>query len=253
MSHIQGTDYVGSMVVFEDGLPKRSDYRRFKVSAVQGNDDYGAMHEVLTRRLRRLIETARGAWPRRPGRSTAERPPGARTDGGELEDKLHRRPPPAKAALCLSASAAAARRWQGPARRRRAGPRRARPERPGRGRLARQAAGGGLRPRPGRPGRRSRATARRSTCCSRPATRRTASRSASTASCAADADDPGRPRRRSPGSARRGARGSSPRWAGSGPSRRPRSTTSSRLAWLPEAVARPSTSTCTPGGPSKAG
>ncbi|HET9092745.1 MAG TPA: excinuclease ABC subunit UvrC [Acidimicrobiales bacterium] len=55
MSHLQGTDYVGSMVVFEDGLPKRSDYRRFKVSAVQGNDDYGAMHEVLTRRLRHLV------------------------------------------------------------------------------------------------------------------------------------------------------------------------------------------------------
>ncbi|HXY43992.1 MAG TPA: excinuclease ABC subunit UvrC [Acidimicrobiales bacterium] len=56
MSHLQGTDYVGSMVVFEDGLPKRSDYRRFKVSAVQGNDDYGAMHEVLTRRLSYLLE-----------------------------------------------------------------------------------------------------------------------------------------------------------------------------------------------------
>jgi excinuclease ABC subunit C len=57
MSHMQGTDYVGSMVVLEDGLPKRSDYRRFKVTAVQGNDDYGAMHEVLTRRLRRLSDT----------------------------------------------------------------------------------------------------------------------------------------------------------------------------------------------------
>jgi excinuclease ABC subunit C len=57
MSHLQGTDYVGSMVVFEDGLPKRSDYRRFKVSAVQGNDDYGAMYEVLTRRLRHLLGT----------------------------------------------------------------------------------------------------------------------------------------------------------------------------------------------------
>jgi len=56
MSHLQGTDYVGSMVVMEDGLVKRSDYRRFKVSAVQGNDDYGAMHEVLTRRLKRLDE-----------------------------------------------------------------------------------------------------------------------------------------------------------------------------------------------------
>ena len=63
MSHLQGTDYVGSMVVMEDGLAKRSDYRRFRVSAVQGNDDYGAMHEVLTRRLRRLLddESARPA------------------------------------------------------------------------------------------------------------------------------------------------------------------------------------------------
>jgi excinuclease ABC subunit C len=56
MSHLSGTDYVGSMVVMEDGLPKRSDYRRFKITAVQGNDDYGAMAEVLTRRLRRLDE-----------------------------------------------------------------------------------------------------------------------------------------------------------------------------------------------------
>ena len=61
MSHTQGTDYVGSMVVLEDGLPKRSDYRRFKVTAVQGNDDYGAMYEVLTRRLRRLGDGKAGA------------------------------------------------------------------------------------------------------------------------------------------------------------------------------------------------
>lgn len=55
MSHIQGTDYVGSMVVFEDGLPKKSDYRRFKVGAVEGNDDFAAMGEVLTRRLRSYL------------------------------------------------------------------------------------------------------------------------------------------------------------------------------------------------------
>ena len=51
MSHIQGTDYVGSMVVIEDGLPNKSEYRRFKVKAVAGNDDFAAMEEVLTRRL----------------------------------------------------------------------------------------------------------------------------------------------------------------------------------------------------------
>jgi excinuclease ABC subunit C len=51
MSHLQGTDYVGSMVVMEDGLPKKSEYRRFKIRSGQGNDDFLAMEEVLTRRL----------------------------------------------------------------------------------------------------------------------------------------------------------------------------------------------------------
>ena len=51
MSHLQGTDYVGSMVVMEDGLPKKSEYRRFKIKSGQGNDDFRAMEEVLTRRL----------------------------------------------------------------------------------------------------------------------------------------------------------------------------------------------------------
>jgi excinuclease ABC subunit C len=51
MSHIQGSDYVGSMVVMEDGLPKKSEYRRFKIRDVAGNDDFAAMEEVLTRRL----------------------------------------------------------------------------------------------------------------------------------------------------------------------------------------------------------
>ncbi len=51
MSHLQGTDYVGSMVVVEDGLAKRSEYRRFKIRSGQGNDDFRAMEEVLTRRF----------------------------------------------------------------------------------------------------------------------------------------------------------------------------------------------------------
>jgi excinuclease ABC subunit C len=55
MSHIQGSDYVGSMVVMEDALPKKSDYRRFKVKTVAGNDDFAAMEEVLTRRLTALL------------------------------------------------------------------------------------------------------------------------------------------------------------------------------------------------------
>ena len=51
MAHLQGTDYVGSMVVMTDGLPDKREYRRFKVKGVPGNDDYAAMEEVLTRRL----------------------------------------------------------------------------------------------------------------------------------------------------------------------------------------------------------
>ncbi len=59
MSHIQGTAYVGSMVVLEDGLPRPSEYRRFRVREVPGNDDYAAMEEVLTRRLSALLEERR--------------------------------------------------------------------------------------------------------------------------------------------------------------------------------------------------
>ncbi|HXW31511.1 MAG TPA: excinuclease ABC subunit UvrC, partial [Acidimicrobiales bacterium] len=55
MSHLQGTDYVGSMVVLEDALPRKSDYRRFRIRDVPGNDDYAAMEEVLTRRLSALV------------------------------------------------------------------------------------------------------------------------------------------------------------------------------------------------------
>ena len=51
MAHLHGSDYVGSMVVLEDGLPQKREYRKFKVKTVEGNDDYAAMREVLTRRL----------------------------------------------------------------------------------------------------------------------------------------------------------------------------------------------------------
>lgn len=56
MAHLQGTDYVGSMVVLHDGLPNKREYRRFKVRDVPGNDDYAAMEEVLTRRLAAYLE-----------------------------------------------------------------------------------------------------------------------------------------------------------------------------------------------------
>ncbi|MEY3617414.1 MAG: UvrABC system protein [Actinomycetota bacterium] len=60
MAHLQGTDYVGSMVVLEDGLPAKREYRRFRVKEVPGNDDFAAMEEVLTRRLRAYLEERDG-------------------------------------------------------------------------------------------------------------------------------------------------------------------------------------------------
>ena len=68
MSHIQGSDYVGSMVVMEDGLPKKSDYRRFKVRTVAGNDDFAAMEEVLTRRLSAYLSERAKPVEERPGK-----------------------------------------------------------------------------------------------------------------------------------------------------------------------------------------
>ena len=157
MSHIQGTDYVGSMVVMEDGLPKKSDYRRFKVKGVAGNDDFAAMEEVLTRRLTAYLEDR-------------DRPTTGR-----------RRP------VLLSAPAARRRRRQGTAGRRRTRRPRARARttrslsRRSRSASRRSMSPGGAT--------RSRfpVRARRSTSCSGSATRRTASRSPSTASCAASA------------------------------------------------------------------
>lgn len=53
ISNISGVESVGSMVVYEDGLAKKSDYRKFKIKTVQGPDDYKSMEEVLTRRFLR--------------------------------------------------------------------------------------------------------------------------------------------------------------------------------------------------------
>jgi len=68
MSHIQGTDYVGSMVVVEDGLPKKSEYRRFKIQTVPGNDDFAAMEEVLRRRFTAYLKERDVPVDQREGR-----------------------------------------------------------------------------------------------------------------------------------------------------------------------------------------
>jgi len=83
ISNMQGASAVGSMVVFEDGVPKPSEYRRFKIRTVSGQDDYAMMREVLRRRFVRL---GRGAecrsfacscrWWSRPAECRYKRPRG---------------------------------------------------------------------------------------------------------------------------------------------------------------------------------
>jgi excinuclease ABC subunit C len=59
ISNLQGTEVVASMVVFEDGLPRKSEYRRFVIRHIEGQNDVAAMHEVITRRFRRLLDDRR--------------------------------------------------------------------------------------------------------------------------------------------------------------------------------------------------
>ncbi|TLU85927.1 MAG: excinuclease ABC subunit C [Chlorobium sp.] len=61
-SHLQGTDYVSSMVCFEKGKPKKSDYRKFKLRTFEGSDDYAAMEEVIRRRYSGSL-SAELPWP----------------------------------------------------------------------------------------------------------------------------------------------------------------------------------------------
>lgn len=60
ISNIQGVDSVGTMVVFEEGRSKNSDYRRFKINTVKGANDYGSMREILTRRFHHGLEEIKG-------------------------------------------------------------------------------------------------------------------------------------------------------------------------------------------------
>ncbi len=56
VSNLQGTEVVASMVVFEDGLPRKSEYRRFVIRGVDGQNDVASMHEVISRRFRRMLD-----------------------------------------------------------------------------------------------------------------------------------------------------------------------------------------------------
>ncbi|BCK71993.1 UvrABC system protein C [Streptomyces libani subsp. rufus] len=68
ISHLQGDDVVASMVVFEDGLARKSEYRRFQIKTFHGQDDVRSMHEVIGRRFKRYLQEKQkaGEWTEEP-------------------------------------------------------------------------------------------------------------------------------------------------------------------------------------------
>ncbi|MGZ2361294.1 excinuclease ABC subunit UvrC [Streptomyces sp. 372A] len=68
ISHLQGDDVVASMVVFEDGLARKGEYRRFQIKGFEGQDDVRSMHEVISRRFRRYLQEKErtGEWEETP-------------------------------------------------------------------------------------------------------------------------------------------------------------------------------------------
>ncbi|KOG85336.1 excinuclease ABC subunit C, partial [Streptomyces varsoviensis] len=73
ISHLQGDDVVASMVVFEDGLARKSEYRRFQIKTFEGQDDVRSMHEVIGRRFRRYLQEKQktGEWADGPDATAA--------------------------------------------------------------------------------------------------------------------------------------------------------------------------------------
>ncbi|MFB8103924.1 excinuclease ABC subunit UvrC [Streptomyces sp. DSS69] len=78
ISHLQGDDVVASMVVFEDGLARKSEYRRFQIKGFEGQDDVRSMHEVIGRRFKRYLQEKErtGEWEQTP-QATGETPEAA--------------------------------------------------------------------------------------------------------------------------------------------------------------------------------
>ncbi len=82
ISNLAGTDIVASMVVFQDGKPLKSAYKRFKVEGLTDQDDYASMHQVLLRRLTHYVQQDAGF---------AERPDVLLIDGGIEHARVARR------------------------------------------------------------------------------------------------------------------------------------------------------------------
>ncbi|WP_405531954.1 excinuclease ABC subunit UvrC [Streptomyces avidinii] len=76
ISHLQGDDVVASMVVFEDGLARKGEYRRFQIKSFEGQDDVRSMHEVVSRRFRRYLQEKlkTGEWDPEDAEAVGEAP-----------------------------------------------------------------------------------------------------------------------------------------------------------------------------------
>jgi excinuclease ABC subunit C len=92
ISHLQGDDVVASMVVFEDGLSRKSEYRRFQIKSFAGQDDVRSMHEVISRRFRRYLQEKQrtSEWEQQPAENgeaplNGDAPGAAPLDGGTAE------------------------------------------------------------------------------------------------------------------------------------------------------------------------
>jgi excinuclease ABC subunit C len=90
VSNLQGTHVVASMVVFEDGLARKSEYRRFAIKGLEGTDDVAAIHEVISRRFRRYLDEREDPALQSPGE---QQPPEAAADGESQRQRKFAYPP----------------------------------------------------------------------------------------------------------------------------------------------------------------
>ncbi|MFH9263457.1 excinuclease ABC subunit UvrC [Streptomyces sp. NPDC017546] len=100
ISHLQGDDVVASMVVFEDGLARKSEYRRFQIKGFEGQDDVRSMHEVIGRRFKRYLQDKErtGEWEETPETATGSAPAPAATGSVPVPAVTGPVPAPAPAA-----------------------------------------------------------------------------------------------------------------------------------------------------------
>ncbi|NED13294.1 excinuclease ABC subunit UvrC [Streptomyces sp. SID9124] len=89
ISHLQGEDVVASMVVFEDGLARKGEYRRFQIKGFEGQDDVRSMHEVISRRFRRYLQEKErtGEWEETPAPTGPVPAPDAAGDSAPAADE----------------------------------------------------------------------------------------------------------------------------------------------------------------------